>query len=111
MKMTYLSRPPPNMNSIREVCDSLGLDSLTMFVRYHWATGGLRVNLTSVKGGIISDPLFACNIANDILVSETSYLRYEIFMAPFMCGEKFALLPSMCRHSKCHKFCTNMISG
>ena len=54
MKMTCLSRPPPNMNSIGEVCNSLGLDSLTTFVGNHWATGGLRVNSTSVKGGIIS---------------------------------------------------------
>ena len=28
--------------------------------RSDWATGGLRVNSTSVKGGIISDPLFVC---------------------------------------------------
>ena len=57
--MDYLSRPPPNMNLIGEVCDSLGTDSLITFVGNHWATGGLRVNLTSVKGRIISDPLFA----------------------------------------------------
>ena len=52
--MTYLSQPPPNMNSIREVCNSLGADYLTSFVGHHWATGGLPVNWTSEKGGIIS---------------------------------------------------------
>ena len=65
MKMTYLSWPPLNMNTIREVGDSLGTDSLTMFVRNQWATGGLPANSTLVKGGITSIPLFACNIAND----------------------------------------------
>ena len=50
MKMTYLSQPPPNMNSIREVCDTLGTESLTSFVGNHWATGWLRVNSTSCKG-------------------------------------------------------------
>ena len=65
MQMTYLSGPPTNMQLIGEVCDSLGTDSLTLFVGYHWATGRLRVNSTFVKGGIISDSLFAGNIAND----------------------------------------------
>ena len=41
MKMTYLSGHPPNMNSIGEVCDRLGTDSLTSFVGNHWATPGL----------------------------------------------------------------------
>ena len=48
--MIYLSPPPPNMNSIGEVCNSLGTDSLTLFVRNHWATGWLRVNSTSDEG-------------------------------------------------------------
>ena len=61
MKMTYLSWHKPHMNSIGEVCDSLGTDSLTSFVRNHWATGWLRVNSTSCEGRDynISDPLFA----------------------------------------------------
>ena len=62
MKMTYLSPPPPNMNLIREVYDSLGNDSLTLFARNHWATGRLwqyYIILPTVKGGIISDALFA----------------------------------------------------
>ena len=58
--MTYLSRPPRNINLIGQVCDSLGKDSVTLFVGNHWATGRLQVNLISVKGGIIIDPLFAC---------------------------------------------------
>ena len=28
------------------------------FVGNHWATGGIRVNSSSVKGGLISFPLF-----------------------------------------------------
>ena len=65
MKMTYLSQPPPNTNLVGEVCDSLGTDSLTTIVVNHWATGGLQMNSTLVKGGIISIPLFTCNIADD----------------------------------------------
>ena len=38
----YLTSPPPNMNSIREVCDSPVTKSLTLFVGNHWATGWLR---------------------------------------------------------------------
>ena len=63
--MTHLSQPPSNMNSIGEVCNSLRTDSLTIFVGNHLATGRLRLNSTSVKGGIISEALFACNMAND----------------------------------------------
>ena len=40
-----------------EGCDSLGKTSLTTLVGNHWATGGLRVNLISVKGGLLSFPL------------------------------------------------------
>ena len=57
--MTNLSRPPPNMNLIRKVCNSLGTKSLTSFVGSHCATGCLRSTQTWVKGGIKSDPLFA----------------------------------------------------
>ena len=60
--MTYLSRPPSNMNSIEEVCNSLRKDSLILFVGSHWTTGCLRLYdliLFWVKGEIISDPLIA----------------------------------------------------
>ena len=40
--MTYISRPPPNMNSIQGVCDSLRTNSLTSFFGKYWATGWLR---------------------------------------------------------------------
>ena len=50
MKMTYFLWPPPNMNLIGEECDSFGTDSLTVFVRNHWATGWLRVNSTLGEG-------------------------------------------------------------
>ena len=58
MKIAHLSRPQPNMSLIGEGCDSLGTDQLSPFGGDHWATGGLRVNLTAVKGGLISFPLF-----------------------------------------------------
>ena len=56
--MAHLSRTPPNMSSIGEVCDSLGTDLLSLSGGNQWATGGLRVNSTLVKGGLISFPLF-----------------------------------------------------
>ena len=46
------------MSSIGEGCDGLGTMSLSSFGGDHWATGGLRVNPTSVKGGLIRFPLF-----------------------------------------------------
>ena len=46
------------MSSIGEGCDSLGKTSLLSLVGNHWATGGLRVNSSSVKGRLISLPLF-----------------------------------------------------
>ena len=36
---SVVSQPPPNINSIGEVYNSLGTKSLTLFVGYHWATG------------------------------------------------------------------------
>ena len=56
--MAHLSRPGQNINWIGEVCDSLGKPSLTSLVDYHWATAGIRVNLSSVKEGLMSFPLF-----------------------------------------------------
>ena len=58
LKMAHLSRTSPNMSPIREVCDRLGKIFLTSLVGNHWATGGLRVNSSSVKGGLIIFPLF-----------------------------------------------------
>ena len=46
MKMANLSPTSPNMSSIGEVCDRLNKTFLTSIVGNHWATGGLRVNLT-----------------------------------------------------------------
>ena len=56
--MAHLSQTPPNMTSIGEVCDSLGKTFLTSLVGNLRATGGLRVNLYSVKGGLINFLLF-----------------------------------------------------
>ena len=36
MKIIYIYCPPQNMNSIGEVCDSLGKDSVTWFDGNHW---------------------------------------------------------------------------
>ena len=56
--MAHLFRPGPNINWIGEVCDTLRKTSMTSLVGNHWATAGLRVKLSSVKGGVRSDPLF-----------------------------------------------------
>ena len=59
MKVTHLSWPSPNMNLIREVCDSLSdsTTSLTSFVQNHRATGWLLRTRPLVRGGILSDSL------------------------------------------------------
>ena len=56
--MAHLFRPGPNINWIGEVCDTLRKTSLTSLVGNHWATAGLWVNSSSVKGGVRSNPLF-----------------------------------------------------
>ena len=56
--MAHLSQTPPNMSSIGAVCDSLGKTSLTSLVGNYWATDGLRVNSSPVKGEFIIFPLF-----------------------------------------------------
>ena len=58
MKMAYLSLTFQNSSSIGEFCDKLGKTFLTSLVGNHLATGGLRVNSSSVKGGHIIFPLF-----------------------------------------------------
>ena len=42
MKMTYLSRPPQNMNFIRGVCDRFRTNSLTSLAVNQWATNWLQ---------------------------------------------------------------------
>ena len=56
--MAHLSQTPPNMSSIGEVCDRLGKTFLMSLLGNLSATGGLRVNSSSVKGGVISFSLF-----------------------------------------------------
>ena len=58
MKMAHLSKTPPIMSSIGEVCDSLVKTSLTSLVGNYWATDGLRVNSSPVKGEFIIFSLF-----------------------------------------------------
>ena len=53
MKMAQLSRTSPNVCSIGEVFDGLDKIFLTSLVGNHWATGGLRVNSSSVNGRLI----------------------------------------------------------
>ena len=45
------------MSSIGAVCDSLGKTSLASLVGYYWATDGLWVNSSPVKGEFITSPL------------------------------------------------------
>ena len=59
MKMAHLPWTSPNMGSIGEVCDRLGKTILKSLVGNHWATGGLRVNSSSVKGCLIIFPFFS----------------------------------------------------
>ena len=66
MLMAHLSQTPPIMSSIGDVCNSLGKTFLTSLVSYHRATGGLRVNSSSVKGGLINFHLFLLE-GNEIL--------------------------------------------
>ena len=56
--MAHLAQTPTNMSSIGEVCDRLGKTFLMSLLGNHRATGGLRVNSSSVKGGLINFPLF-----------------------------------------------------
>ena len=58
MIMVHLSQTPPNMSSIGAVCDCLGNTSLKSLVGYYWATDGLWVNLSPVKGEFKIFPLF-----------------------------------------------------
>ena len=58
IKMAHLSWTSLNLSLIREVCDRLGKMFLASLVGNHWATGGLQVNSSSVKGGLIIFPLF-----------------------------------------------------
>ena len=57
INMKQLFWPQPNTSSIRERCDNLGTDWLSSFDDNLWATGRLRVNLTSGRGGLITFPL------------------------------------------------------
>ena len=56
--MAHLSQTPPNMSSIRAVCDRLGKTFLLLLVDNLGATGGLRVNSSPVKVELIIFPLF-----------------------------------------------------
>ena len=58
MKMAHLSRTSPNISSIGKVCNMLGKTFLMSLACNNWATDGLRVNYSSVKGGFIFFPLF-----------------------------------------------------
>ena len=58
MMMKNLYQTPPNMSSIRAVCDSLGKTFLSLLVDNFGATGGLRLNSSPVKVKLITFPLF-----------------------------------------------------
>ena len=60
MKMTWLSLPPPNLNLIQGVYNSLGSNSLTLFGGNHWNTWWLLpyyLILPLLKRGTISNTL------------------------------------------------------
>ena len=58
MLMIHLSKTPPNMSSIGAVCNSLEKIFLSLLVDNLGATGGLRVNSSSVKVKLLIFPLF-----------------------------------------------------
>ena len=58
MKMAHLSQTPPNRSSIGAICVSLGKTSMKSLVGNYWATDGLWVNSSPVKGEFIIFPLF-----------------------------------------------------
>ena len=83
MKMSHLSQTSPNMSSIREVCDRLGKTFLKSLVGNHWATRGLLMNSSSVKGSIIIFPLFLFK-GNAIL---TMTPKADCGVAMSVCGD------------------------
>ena len=56
--MAHLAQTPTIMSSIGEVCNRLGKTFLMSLLGNLSATGGLRVNSSTVKGGVISFSLF-----------------------------------------------------
>ena len=78
--MAHLSWPRPNINWIGEVCDTLGKISLTSLDRNHWATAGFRMNLSSVKGGIRSNPLFL--LEGNTILPMTPTTGCELLLSP-----------------------------
>ena len=77
--MAHLSQTPPNMSSIGAVCNSLGKTSLTPLVSNYWATDGLWVNLSQVKGKLIIFPLFL--LEENVVLLMTA--RAPVFQQPF----------------------------
>ena len=73
--MAHLAQTPTNMSSIGEVCDRLGKTFLMSLLGNLSATGGLRVNSSSVKGGLINFPLFL--LEGNAILSMTSKADYE----------------------------------
>ena len=53
MKIAHSTQHQQNISLIGDGYDSLGKASLASLVGNYWATEGIRVNLSSVKGGLI----------------------------------------------------------
>ena len=58
MMMIHLYQTPPNRSSIGAVCDSFGKTFLMLLLGNLGATGGLRLNSSTVKVKLIIFPLF-----------------------------------------------------
>ena len=72
MKITYSYPPSPNSNLSREVCDSLGNDSMTSIVRNHWAPdwlcpidliwppvlGKMKIRVNTVLSSFVTPPFW-----------------------------------------------------
>ena len=69
---------------IGEVCDMLGAMSLSSFGGNHWATGELWVNSTSVKGGLLSFPLFL--LKGNAILSITPKAGSLVYRCIYQCA-------------------------
>ena len=76
-KWRNLYRPPPNLNIIKEVCDSLGKRFITLFVENHWATVWLLWTQTLVKGVFLCLITQGCNECSGSLCLQFYYTRLD----------------------------------
>ena len=96
MKVTHVSRPPPNLNSIWEVCESLGRTSLTSFGGNHWATGWLATLCWTTLGWNARGGRAVVHARHPaVIVVKLIYSDFNVPIAPWLNCIKF-LAPAKC---------------